>query len=365
MPLPDCLCKVINGESGYSRDNTSWIVGRIVRDFDSWKHTDVTKKLKELIGAKFKFEKDKAEKETPGSSATIEKASHAGLCVSIYKAEHAKRRHPGYDAVYWLGFVTSFVQLGIAAIPAGVFGDWGIFLITIAGISLSVATGALPQWAKEKWACRSNAKKTVILTRGNGSQHAIVVLGDGKGLDLEDLAAGQSNFDVSASWFTRSALVVLALMWIMLLITAAGIKQNTWFLLAIGGVGILQNIFVAGWRRRPEAFGIPLTFVEVFGDNKVMKALYAVEEKYPHVGASMVETFFPGGNLRADEKTKWEAFATTAEAKDEALKAAKKQQQQQASGGPGAQTSPANTTVPAGPQPVLNGAPAPNTANNP
>ncbi|KAJ9609566.1 hypothetical protein H2200_005893 [Cladophialophora chaetospira] len=327
MPLPDCSCKVINGESGYSRDNTSWIIGRIVRDFDSWKHAKVTEKLKDLIKARFDFEKDKAEKETPGSSAKIEKPSQAGLCVSIYKAAPAKRGYPGYDVVYWIGFVTSIFQLGIAAIPAGVFGDWGIFLITITGISLSFATGALPQWAKEKWACRSNAKKTVILTRGNGSQHAIVVLGGGKGLDLEDLAAGQTNVDVPASWLTRAALVSLAFFWILLLITAAGIKQNTWFLLAIGGIGILQNIFVAGWRREPKAFGIPLTFEEVIGEPKVMDTLYAVEEKYHHVGASMLETFFPGGKLRDDEKTKWETFATTAKAKDKVAKAVKQQQQ--------------------------------------
>jgi len=179
----------------------------------------------------------------------------------------------------------------------------------------------------------------VVLTRGNGSQHAIVILGDGKGLDFEDLAAGQTNVDVSASWFTRVAVVVLALFWILLLITAAGIKQNTWFLLAIGGVGILQNIFVAGWRRDPKAFGIPLSFVEVIGQNKVMEALYAVEEKYHHVGASMLETFFPGGKLRPDEKTKWENFAIVADQKDKAAKAAAKALTAQKQNG-GAQNAP-------------------------
>ncbi|KIW66871.1 hypothetical protein PV04_06161 [Phialophora macrospora] len=330
MPLPDCTCKVINGESGYVRENTSWIIGRLVRDFEHWKDADVTAKVKELIEKKFKFEKDKALKET-GSAASVEEPSQAGLCVSVYEADPARRGYPGYDAVYWVGFVTTFVQLGIAAIPAGIFGDWGIFLITIAGILLSVMTGALPQWAKEKWACRSKSKKNVILTRGNGSQHAIVILGNGSGLDLEDLAAGQTNVDVSASWFTRVTLIALALLWILLLITAAGIRQNTWFLLAIGGLGILQNIFVAGWRRDPKAFGVPLRFVKVIGENKVMEALYKVEEEYHHVGASLLDTFFPG-KLRADEKTKWEGFAKIAQQKDEATKAAAKAPKQQNGG---------------------------------
>lgn len=325
MPLPDCVCKVINGESGYVRDNTSWILGRIVRDFDNWKDDLVTAKLEELIDKRHAFEREKAEKEKAGSGVRVQKPSQAGLCVSIYKAEEAIRGYPGYDPVYWIGFLTSLVQLGIAAIPAGIFGDWGIFLITIAGILLSGFTGALPQWAEEKWACRSKAKKNIILTRGNGSQHAIVILGDGKGFDLEDLAAGQTNVDVSASWFTRIAVVILATLWILLLITAAGIQQNTWFLLAIGGIGILQNIFVAGWRRNPKAYGIPLSFVEVIAENKVMEALYNVEEKYHHLGSSMLATFFPG-KLRSEEQAKWDNFAMVAKDKDKAIKAAAKQQ---------------------------------------
>ncbi|ETI22660.1 hypothetical protein G647_06736 [Cladophialophora carrionii CBS 160.54] len=330
MPLPDCACKVINGESGYVRENTSWIIGRIVRDFDHWKDAAVTSKVKELVEKKFEFDKAKALQET-GSSASVEKSTQAGLCVSVYEAEPARRGYPGYDALYWIGFLTTFVQLGIAAIPAGIFGDWGIFLITIAGILLSVVTGALPQWAKEKWACRSKSKKNVILTRGNGSQHAVVILGNGNGLDLEDLAAGQTNVDVSASWFTRVTLIALALLWILLLITAAGIQQNTWFLLAIGGVGILQNIFVAGWRRDPKAFGVPLQFVKVIGENKVMEALYKVEEDYHHVGASLIDTFFPG-KLRSGEKTRWEDYARIAKQKDDAAKAAAQAGRQQNGG---------------------------------
>ena len=33
-PTPDCASKVINGKNGYVRDNSSWIVRRLVRDFD-------------------------------------------------------------------------------------------------------------------------------------------------------------------------------------------------------------------------------------------------------------------------------------------------------------------------------------------
>ncbi|EHY55561.1 hypothetical protein HRR83_007775 [Exophiala dermatitidis] len=327
MPLPDCSCIVINGKSGYVRENISWIIGRIVRDFEGWRgRSDPQGRIREclntILNDRWEQDRAKAEKTEPGSGEKVGRPIQAGLCVSIYKAGPAVKGCPGYDLVYWMGFVTTIIQLGIAAIPCAVFGDWGIFLITIAGILLSFITGGLPQWREEKWACREHSDKNVILTRGNGSQHAIVVLGDGKGLDLEDLAAGQTNVDVSASWVNRFSMILLATLWILLLITAAGIEQNTWFLLAIGGLGLLQNVFVAGYRRYPEAYGVPLILEDAVGSHKVMDALYAVEERYPQVGASMLETFFPG-KLRPDEEKKWEQFAADAKTKRSPASAAK------------------------------------------
>ncbi|GKZ83522.1 hypothetical protein AnigIFM56816_008617 [Aspergillus niger] len=323
MPPPDCACKVINGRTGYVRDNSSWIIGRIVRDFDSWMDNGkrdgrIKKHLRGMLDQRLEKDRRAAEKKKRGSAKDVAKPSQTGLCVSIYKADHARPGYPGYDLVYFIGFGSTVLQLVIAAIPCGIFGDWGIFLVTVPGILLSFATGSLSQWSKEKWACRRNSQKTVILTRGNGSQHAIVIIGDGRGLDLEDLAAGPTNLDVSTSYTTRIAMTLLAVLWILLLITAAGIKQNTWFLLAIGGVGILQNIFVAGWRRFPRAFGVPLEFCDVIGEPKVMDTLFAVETDYSRVGRSMRDTFFPGKLLPEEEK-KWHEFEKVADALDDSL----------------------------------------------
>jgi hypothetical protein len=323
MPLPDCACKVINGRTGYVRDNSSWIVGRIVRDFESWMDDGkpqgrIRTHLNRMLDQRWENDKCKAEKKKAESGKDVPRPPQTGLCVSIYKADSAKPGYPGYDLVYFIGFATSVFQLGIAAIPCGIFGDWGIFLVTASGILLSFATGSISQWSKEKWACRRNSEKTVVLSRGNGSQHAIVIIGDGKGLDLEDLAAGPTNVDVSSSYTTRIAVTLLAALWILLLITAAGLKQNTWFLLATGGIGILQNIFVAGWRRSPKAFGVPLNFETVIGEPKVMDTLFAVEKAYPRVGRSMRETFFPG-KLRLDEEKKWDELEELANALDDSL----------------------------------------------
>ena len=313
MPLPDNACKVINAKSGYVRDNASWILGRVLRDYGSWMDGEVRQHLDTMLECKWRQQQDAAEAEKAGSGTSVIRPYQVGLCVSVYRAAPARPGSPGHDAVYYSGFGIAFLQLGIAAIPCGIFGDWSILLVTATGIALAFTTGSLNQWRKEKWACRSASKKTVVLTRGNGAQHAIVVRGDGVGFDLEDLAAGTVNVDVSASNLTRITVITLALLWILLLVSAAGIKSNTWFLLGVGGIGILQNVFVAGWRRTPAAFGMPLIYETVIGKTGVMATLFAVEERYPGVGLSMRDTFFPG-KLRPDEVTRWNEYAASADA---------------------------------------------------
>ena len=305
MPSPDCACVVINGKNGYVRHNASWVIGRIVRDFESWMDQRVRAHWEQMLEQKWQETKIAADQREFGSSKNVPRPSKAGLCVSIYKASIAEPGIPRHDKIYHSGFLVALLQLGIAAIPCGLFGDWSIMLVTGCGILLAFATGSLPQWSIEKWACRRGSNKSIVLTRGNGDQHAIVILGEGRGLDLEDLAAGPIGANSTASTATRTAVVLLAIFWTMLLATAAGIKQNTWFLLAVGGIGIIQNIIVAGSGRSPGAFGVPLTFQEVIGETKAMKTLFAVEESYPHLGKSMLDTFFPGEKLCPEELSRW------------------------------------------------------------
>lgn len=294
---PDCKCKVINGKSGYVIDNSSWILGRIMRDFHIWSDAATKQKTAEILNKKW------IELKVQDSGA--KRPTRAGLIVSMYKPSTDRLAGvPKRDFVYWSGIFTIAFQLGIATIPCGLFGDWSILMITASGICLALATGLLPQWKKEKWACRTQSNDTYVLTRGNGAQHAIVILGNGNGLNLEDLAAGQNNMDSSANIFTRVAVLGLSSLWILLLTTAAGLKKNTWFLIAVGGIGILQNVLAAGWARRPENFGIPLHFVNVFGHERVMKTLLEIEKEYPGLGKSLLAEFFPG-RLRDDEIEAW------------------------------------------------------------
>lgn len=314
MPLPDCACKIINGESSYVRDNSSWILGRIMRDYENWMHDEIRARQDELIEERYQADIEQARRRAPGSEAEVTRRAQAGLCVSFYRAGHAKKGAVYCDVVYLSGFFIALVQLGIAAVPFGMSGDWSILFITTAGIALAFASGSLSQWRKEKWACRTGHGKTVVITRGNGAKHAIVISDpDGIGLDLETLAAGQANLDVSTSFSSRILVGLLAVLWIFLLICASGITENTWFLLGIGSIGIIQNIFVAGFCRNPEAFGLPLHYESVIGMPKVMDALFEVEKVKPRLGLSMRETLFPGSMLKDDEKRKWEQITTLEE----------------------------------------------------
>lgn len=310
MPDPDTSCSLINGKNGYVRGNNSWVLGRIMRDYEFWMGPSVQAKTESLLDARWEFEKRKEQELNSGSSIPVPRPAQAGLVVSVWKPNrNVKPGEPGHDLLHWSGLVVTAVQLCIAAIPLGLTGDWGVLLITGVATLLCYATGAVSQWKVEKWACRSlqfRQKKNFVLTRGNGAQHAIAIISDGYGLDLEDLAAGFSNIDSpTITIFSQLMTVVLGILWVALLITASGLKQDSWYLIAIGGIGMLQNIFVAGWKRTPEAYGIPLEFVEVIGDVKVMRTLMEVERKYEHLGKSMLGAFFPG-NLRDDDTRQWE-----------------------------------------------------------
>ncbi|KAI6103532.1 hypothetical protein F5141DRAFT_212005 [Pisolithus sp. B1] len=316
MPEPDFSSILINGRTGYARDNHSWILGRILRDFEHWKPQEVGLPLEEML-------KSVSHKSNVGTSKDNKPVpthrTRAGLCVSIFRADPTRAFGvPVADWIYYSGLATAVVQLIVAAIPLILHDNWVILLATSAGIVLAFATGCLPQWRVEKWGYR-RAEKTVILTRGNGAQHAVVIIGDENSPDLEALASA----DPKGSMWTRFFTISLAVLWIAHLITVVNIQQDPWFLMLVGSIGMMHNVMVAGLPRTPEAFGIPLVFEECILDRKVMQTLMKVEERHPRLGASMLQTFFPG-KLYPDEEAFWEKKARETDKRDAAEKAAKK-----------------------------------------
>ncbi|KAI0838238.1 hypothetical protein F5Y06DRAFT_287346 [Hypoxylon sp. FL0890] len=137
---------------------------------------------------------------------------------------------PASDFVWWLGWVTLLVQVGIAVIPWVLYDDWGIMLVTLCGKFLVATTCALPQWTEEKLAGpQLKRDKVTCLTR---------------------------TFILRSE--TRWMSLLLAVLWTCLLISVSSLKEHSWFLVGIGGIGMLQNIFAAGTPRKPEASNLHL-----------------------------------------------------------------------------------------------------------
>lgn len=302
---------VINRRSGSIRNNESWILGRILRDFESgyWMDNKVKKKLYDVLQEEGK--------------------PKVGLCVSFFEAKgHTSSRfrssknftlgatekveagepatEPTRDLLWWAGYVVAALQLLIAAIPCIVWNEWQALLITICGTTMAFFTASLPEWRRERWAARRlEREKTLILTRGNGAQHALIVFGRVGSLDLEDLASSTEAKTVPPK--TKAFFSIMVVLWVSLLVTVNGLGVHSWFLIAVGGIGMLYTVIVAGSARRPENFGINLTLLEdcpVIFENKVMLTLFAVEKAFPGVGHSMLSQFFTG-DLSPAEAAFW------------------------------------------------------------
>jgi hypothetical protein len=307
MPDPDCPALVINCSNGYIRDNHSWVLGRLLRDTETKNEVDKSK---------------------------------ISLRIDIFVAKEPTLS-PEIDTAWILGWVVILVQQVIAVIPWILYDDWPIFMVTVCGTFGALLSSSLSQWHSEKWPntkLRKGKTKTVCLTRGNGHSHVIVIIGENKGWDLEAFSTATG----SRRRETRFICASLTLFWTLLLITVSGIKTNTWFLIGVGGLGMLQNVYAAGTSRSPAAFNIPLERYKpcpyILGyrephlaknlddtdsneeatdvpdvkltapDGKfkgVMGALMALEKKIPKAGASLLDVFFPGGMEYEGKKFKY------------------------------------------------------------
>ncbi|TEY34834.1 hypothetical protein BOTCAL_0609g00030 [Botryotinia calthae] len=311
---PEISLKVINLKNGYGRDNKSWLLGRFVKDYNFWMPNDVKDRL---LHPRVRSDEENGHLMSTGSSICQDPAeanvtlgrSDAALCVAVFKCvDGAKLGLPTRDWAWWSGIVVSVLQLGLSAIPWCLHGNWGIFVATAAGTLLAYASASLPQWQKEKWSTEAR-NKDIAVTQGNGNQHVIVILGADHGLDMEALAAGRAP-DLPTTRIYTSALAVL---WLVLFVTCCGIQTDTWYLLAIGSSGMVQNLIVAGAPRTPAALGLPIELIssgnrgqlvpEIFAEPKVMWTIMEFEEKHPGRGYALVKEFFPGDLL--DWENRW------------------------------------------------------------
>ncbi|THH19317.1 hypothetical protein EW146_g1825 [Bondarzewia mesenterica] len=250
MPAAEGYSVLVNAKNGYTRTVQSWVLARLVRDH-----------------------RPRHEEE------------ERGLTVSLYRTSCTKPMGvPDRDWVYYSGVGVMVVQAAIAVIPGALHDNWVILLLTLMGLSQVVAA-------------REGKGEVVCLTQGNGSKNVIVIVNEHGRMKFEDLAAGR---DVRSRYtvFLTSALAVL---WIVHLLIVAGAHSDAWYLLAIGALGMVQNLVAAGARRSPGALGVHLVDERVIYREKVFQALKAAESLERHVGLSLLPVFFPGG-LREEEE---------------------------------------------------------------
>ncbi|KAJ7508997.1 hypothetical protein B0H11DRAFT_2270539 [Mycena galericulata] len=263
-PAPDFECTLIEAGSMYSRTVNSWVLSRLVRDYE--------------------FPGD-----TPG-----------GLTVTFYRTLPDKTMGVAdHDWVYWTGVTVIVLQLAIAVIPGALAGDWAIFILTFGGILLTQRQASLPQWRKELWSGRlieHGKQEVVCLTRGNGSPYAMVIRSDSCGIRMADMASGLEVKDRT----TIPATLALAVLWLIHLFCTSALETHTWYSLFIGAIGMLQNALASGARRHPSALGIHLEKVNEVQSDKVFQALVKAEEVEKNVGLLLTDIYFPGG-LRPEE----------------------------------------------------------------
>lgn len=318
MPDVDFPSIVIGVGEGHQRQNESWVLARLLRDWEKLVEYDYPNPA--LVVTIFRV--------SGGARSEGEERPNLDLEGNKNPRADPGPRVPGVpelDLQWYTGWLVIIVQLVIATVAGIVHKLWLTMTVIFGGTILCLAGGVLPQLKEEKWSCRkledntpvggSPKQKTTILTQGNGYKHVMIIHSVGRGLDLEDLATGRLKRHRS----TLPCLLVLTIFWLTLLLLVGGFSENTWCLVAVGTLGMAQNMFAAGHHRALSTTGIhldkpnivlpdrPHKFQGKEVSNKVFQVLKKTEvemsEKYgvDRAGIALLPVFFPNG-LRPDEE---------------------------------------------------------------
>ena len=318
MPDVDFPSIVMDAESGHQRQNKSWVLARLLRDWEKIAEYDYPNPA--LVVTIFRV--------SGGARSEGEERLNIDLEGNKNPRADPGPKVPGVpelDLQWYTGWLVIIIQLVIATVAGIIHKLWLTMTVVLGGTILCLAGGALPQLKEEKWSCRkledktpvgsSPKQKTTILTQGNGYTHVMIIHSIGRGLNLEDLATGRLKRHPS----TLPCLLVLTIFWLTLLLLVGGFSENTWCLVAVGTLGMAQNMFAAGHHRALSTTGIHLDKPNIVlpdrphkiqgkeVSNKVFQVLKKTEvemsEKYgvDRAGIALLPVFFPNG-LRPDEE---------------------------------------------------------------
>ena len=237
-PSPEIPVLVFNLKEGTIRMNDSWLLARLFKSYERW----IPLEVRHAMGDPESSGKDVRVRDQEWEMSVRQKRSqypHA-LYVTIYRWDEQQRSPgtPARDWVWWSGLVVTIVQLGISAIPLALYGYWSVLFIMACGSALALGFSAVPGLTTLPRARMGS--RDVALSRGNGSRHVIIVLGEKHGLDL--LSLSMNKFHVSTS--VKLIRFTMGVLWILLLITSTAIRTKTWYLVAVGFVGMAQNLFL-------------------------------------------------------------------------------------------------------------------------
>lgn len=297
---------MVNTYTGRVHTNMSWLLGRLLRNHEYWKQSlieEAKRKRTDVVQVQEIVD-------------NVEREKDAELTVYVYTETHRRKRSwkDSHDWVWISGVVVTLLQLGIAAIPVGLYREWEILAITAAGICLAFATGFVNGAAsrprkrptlkqltgrkkKMKEGEEKNEPRTYVLTEGPNANLVVMIKSNEKGTDLEEFAR-VTDEGKNSTIFESAILLVL---WVGLLITITGLKTKTWFVVAIGAIGMLQNIVLAGAPRKFVAFGMSLELDTVIQEKNAYATLLELNDQIPYAGLKVMRLFYPG-TLRPDRK---------------------------------------------------------------
>ncbi|KAI0722358.1 hypothetical protein C8T65DRAFT_137217 [Cerioporus squamosus] len=253
-------------------------------------------------------------------SATLEHLmqSHAskptsrGLTLTfLYTSQVPGAPLPGNDVVGWSGIAMMLVQIMGASLLGRVGASHNVYQFVSAGMYLSML-GSITLLYQRKKQLRSarivpeNQREAVCITSGNGSTDAIVVVTEGGGAKLEDIAAARTS---GLGTGGRVFVAVLLTAWVGFLLVFTQLSAlDAWCVLGVCALGTAHATYLARtWR---SGKGLGFKFAEerrkVVHADKVMAALMKAEEIEEGVGLALLPVFFPGP-LRPKEEEWWDA----------------------------------------------------------
>ncbi|KAK3690243.1 hypothetical protein B0T22DRAFT_536974 [Podospora appendiculata] len=291
-PSAEINSTVIECATGFQRANQSWLLGRILRDPAGTLLALVSGSLPQW-----------GLKKWPGRRLNPPRPEAAAADTPVQEKGMAAPNVPDLESG-----ATSLSHRPISPtnLNAQAVGGPGCSSPQGPEVRDDRETSGKPSWKRNK-------TKPVCLTRGNGYCYAVVIIGSGRAWDLETMAAATSESLPATPW----VLGALAIAWMTLLVSVSGIKLGTWYLILVGGLSMVQNVYASSVPRSPETNGLKLTpfsdrptiigssasesdFWDGNGDGEVSDdevgvrgAIRELEKTLPGAGFSLMPVFFP------------------------------------------------------------------------